>query len=107
MHMSIFYAILYQSIVTQGNSIGVHTFNGLLAEFPIILYRIIMYIGAVGVHVVAEKNTCQVDYVSINVVCKCVFVKQWTLSAITSQNKNGGDSWGLCTGAYGEVSVTL
>ena len=33
---------------------------------------------------------------------------KWTLSVMTSKNKNGGDSWGTLHGkAYGEVDVLL
>ena len=59
----VFHAILHQSTVTQGNSFGI-LFIGLLAELPSILDSFSPipcdYIGVVGSHEVAGKNTRQV-----------------------------------------------
>ena len=54
------YEILHQSIVIQGNSVGV-LFDGLLAELPAILDSFFTsttsdYIGVVGSHEVAGKT---------------------------------------------------
>ena len=62
---SFFHAILHHSTVTQGNSFGV-LFNGLLAELPAILDSFFTsttsggWLGVVGSHEVAGKNTRQV-----------------------------------------------
>ena len=65
---SFFHAILHHSTVIQGNSFGVQL-NGLLAELPAILDsflpvpQVISYrggwLGVVGSHEVAGKNTRQ------------------------------------------------
>ena len=64
---SFFHAILHHSTVIQGNSFGVQ-FNGLLAELPAILDSFFTsttsdfggWLGVVGSHEVAGKNTRQV-----------------------------------------------
>ena len=58
---SFFHAILHHSTVIQGNSFGV-LFNGLLAELPAILDSFFTsgWLGVVGSHEVAGKNTRQV-----------------------------------------------
>ena len=67
---SFFHAILHHSTVIQGDSFGVQ-FNGLLAELPAILDSFFTsttsagfhrggWLGVVGSHEVAGKNTCQV-----------------------------------------------
>ena len=65
---SFFHAILHHYTVIQGNSFGVQfgvQFNGFLAELPAILDSFITsttsdFIGVVGSHEVAGKNTRQV-----------------------------------------------
>ena len=59
---SFFHAILHHSTVIQGNSFSV-LFNGLLAELPAILDSFFTrggWLGVVGSHEVAGKNTRQV-----------------------------------------------